>query len=322
MIGTVGIIGYGRIGRAIERIASVRARRVLTWDAAPDLAVSAPSLEHAARAAGLLMLCVPSWSVRAIAARAACSLPSGAAVVSFAKGIEQVTGNTMDEVLESTLGGGIAWGVAGGPMLAEELLRDQAGFLVLGLPAGQTGAAGRVVSERTREIFEGSSVHVSVTRDAYGVALGGFLKNVYATLMGVAHGVGVGSNAEGALLCAAQAELIDVGVALGGSRATLAGLAGVGDLLTTVSSTESRNRHVGECIARGEAAGAPEEGCFSIEPFVKRLTREGIGMPPLVAVLADVVLGGARPGPAIRGLIAHLPERPSPRLSARPILSQ
>ncbi|MDO8470231.1 MAG: NAD(P)-dependent oxidoreductase [bacterium] len=310
MSDTVGIIGYGRIGSALERIAAAAHRRVLTWDAAPGLSVTAPSLEAAVISADLLFLCVPSWSARTVAARVARILPAGAAVVSFAKGIEAETGLCMDEVLDAALGNSATWGVAGGPMFAEELARGRSGFLVLGLPA-QAGASARTAIPRVRELFEGSNVHVDITKDAHGVALGGVLKNVYATLLGVAHGVDIGSNAFGALMLAAQAELIEVGVALGGKRATLAGLAGVGDFVATVSSAESRNRHTGECIASGEMASAPGEGCVSLAPFIERLTREGVGMPPLLATLADIIVRGVRPQPALRGLIARLPIRPA-----------
>ena len=217
MSDTVGIIGYGRIGRALERFAATAHRRVLTWDAAP-LPVTSPSPEAVAGVADLLFLAVPSWSVREVLARAAHELPDGAVVVSFAKGIEAATMRYMDEVLGEALGDSVGWGIAGGPMLAEELVRNQPGFLVLALPTGQAGASSRTVASRVRELFGGSNVHVSVTTDAHGVALGGVLKNVYATLIGVAHGLGMGSNAIGALTLAAQDELLEVGTACGGRR--------------------------------------------------------------------------------------------------------
>ena len=68
---------------------------------------------------------------------------------------------------------------------------------------------------------------------------------------------------------------------------------------------------MGECIARGELAGAPGEGCSSLAPFIERLTRDGIGMPPLLAALADIVLRGARPAPILKELVARLPVRPA-----------
>lgn len=296
----VGIIGYGRLGAAFEYVLSRTSRRVVIWDADPSRVRGVTSLEALAHASDVILLTVPSWSIRGVAMQMRSRLNVSSLVISFAKGIETGSSACMDEVLREVLGARCEWAVAGGPVLAEELTRDGFGALMIASPTQSAAVKGAA-------LFEHTMVRTATSVDTRGVAVGGALKNIYAAALGIARGVGLESNGRGILLRVAMREMQELGVSLGGRRQTLESFAGVGDLLATVESHESRNRALGERLAR-EGQDAPVgESIASLGPCIDRLTREAIGMPPLLAALASVVLHGSRPAPVFRELLARMP---------------
>src|SRR4029077_15471289 len=169
-------------------------------------------------------------------------------VVSLAKGVEQGTLARMTEVacdvLEEHEPGAI--GVLTGPNLAREVAAGQptASVVAMSDPA---------VAEELQKLFFSPSFRVYTNPDVVGCEMAGALKNVLAIGAGIAAGHGYGDNTKAALMTRGLAELARLGVAMGGDPLTFAGLAGMGDLIATCSSPQSRNRHVGVELGKGRA---------------------------------------------------------------------
>jgi len=197
-------------------------------------------LAVALRGSEALLLCVPSQHVRAVAVELRRhDLPD--LVMDGAKGLELPGLLRMSEVLGAH---GVDAVALSGPSHAEELGRGQITALVAGHPV----AAHRLAAQR---LLHGGALRVYTSEDRTGVELGGALKNVLALAAGVAEGLGLGDNVRAALLTRGLAEMTRLGVAAGARPSTFAGLAGLGDLLATVSSPWSRNRRTGVALGRG-----------------------------------------------------------------------
>ncbi len=195
--------------------------------------------------ADLLVMVVPSRAYREVAARlAATGLRGDAVLVSCTKGIESDTGYLMTQVLEDCLPGR-RLAVLSGPNLAAEIAR--------GVPAaGVIGSHDAALLPALQELFSFSAYRAYTSEDVEGIQLGGALKNIFAIAAGASDGLGMGDNAKAALVTRALAEMMRLGVALGGKRETFAGLSGIGDLMVTCFSKHSRNRGFGERVGRGE----------------------------------------------------------------------
>jgi len=164
--------------------------------------------------------------------------------VNAAKGIEQKTLSTPGDVLVALAPPGTHVLTLSGPSHAEELARSMPTSLVL---AGEAGSA----RTRLQEELSSPYCRVYASGDRRGVELAGALKNVVALAAGMCDGLGFGDNARGALITRGLAEITRLGQKLGGRWETFAGLAGMGDLITTCCSRHSRNRHVGYELGRG-----------------------------------------------------------------------
>src|SRR5262249_40366427 len=160
------------------------------------------------------------------------------------KGIENTTFRRPTEILHEMLDV-IHLGVLSGPSHAEEVSR--------GLPTSVVAASrDHELAHWVQEHFNTTPFRVYTSFDLIGVELGGALKNVIGIAAGIGDGLGMGDNSKAALLTRGLAEMIRFGVALGAEAQTFAGLAGLGDLITTCMSKHGRNRHVGECLGRGQ----------------------------------------------------------------------
>jgi glycerol-3-phosphate dehydrogenase (NAD(P)+) len=199
--------------------------------------------------------------------------PGPASIVSASKGLEPGTYRRMTEVLVSEMPAAFAGRVLAmsGPSIAHELSRGTPTAVMLA--CRDTGLARSV-----RRDIQTPTLRLQISRDVAGVELGGVLKNAYALAFGLSDGLGLGLNTKAALLARALPELARLGVALGGKRATFYGLAGLGDLVGTGLSEFSRNRRMGEELARKQGA---EEALASIPGVV-----EGIGSVRLARELA------------------------------------
>jgi glycerol-3-phosphate dehydrogenase (NAD(P)+) len=197
---------------------------------------------------GLVVAAVPSHAARGVADRAARHLAAAALVVSAAKGIENASLCRMSDVLAQSLGVPERIGVLSGPSFAREVSEGRPTAVTLAAPDEGTARA-------AREWLGRPHLRIYTSSDVVGVELGGALKNVIAVAAGLAEGLGAGLNGRAALITRGMAEIHRLGEPLGAQPLTLAGLAGMGDLILTCTSSLSRNYRVGLRLARGERLG-------------------------------------------------------------------
>ncbi len=306
----VAVIGAGSWGTAVASLA-VRNAPTWLWARNPQLArdievdhrntsylpnVALPpqlratsSLEEAVTDAEVVVMGVPSHGFRAVLADAAPFVSAGVPVISLTKGVEQGSLKRMTEVIHELLPSCSA-GVLTGPNLAQEIL---AGF-----PAASVVALGDGgVCSNLQRLFSTEVFRVYTNPDVIGCEVAGALKNVMAIASGMADGMGFGDNTRAALITRGLAELTRLGVALGGQPLTFSGLAGMGDLVATCISRQSRNRHVGEELGRGRTIDAivtemkmVAEGVKTSRAVVDLARAHGVEMPiaeQVVAVLYD-----------------------------------
>jgi glycerol-3-phosphate dehydrogenase (NAD(P)+) len=218
----------------------------LPGHALPPLLAATSDLEAAVRGADVVVMGVPSHGFRAVLTEAASVIAHDTPIVSLSKGIEQGTLKRMTQVIAEVLPdhdpGAI--GVLTGPNLAKEIVAGQPAASVVALTDGAR-------AEKMQKLFMTSTFRVYTNRDVVGCEVAGALKNVMAIAAGIAHGLGYGDNTKAALITRGLAELTRLGVALGGDPLTFQGLAGMGDLVATCMSAQSRNRTVGEELGRG-----------------------------------------------------------------------
>jgi glycerol-3-phosphate dehydrogenase (NAD(P)+) len=263
----------------------------------PDLALppglrATSSLEDAVGGAGVVVMAVPSHGFRAVLSDAIGFVAPGVPVVSLTKGVEQGSLSRMTEVI-AQVAPAHPFGVLTGPNLVGEI--------VAGHPtASVIAATDASMAEELQLLFSTGSFRVYTNPDVVGCELGGALKNVVAIAAGVSDGLGFGDNTRAALITRGVAELTRLGVALGGQPLTFGGLTGMGDLVATCTSRRSRNRWVGEELAKGrsleEITGGTRmvaEGVRTSAAVVELAARVGVEMPIADQVVA--VLGGQTP---------------------------
>ena len=265
--------------------------------ALPEDLVATGRLDEAVAGADLVVMAVPSHGFRAVMAAAAPHLGAAAPVVTVAKGVEQRTLKRMTEVV-AEVAPGRPYAVLTGPNLAEEVGLGHPTASVVAATSGN-GADDGLATE-LQQLFSTETFRVYTNADLVGCELGGALKNVMAIASGIADGMGFGANTRAALITRGLAELTRLGVALGGQALTFGGLTGIGDLVATCCSRRSRNRWVGEELARGRplaeiTAGTRmvAEGVRTSAAVVELAARVGVEMPIADQVVA--VLSGATP---------------------------
>ncbi len=198
--------------------------------------------------ADLAVIVTPSKATREVAGNlVAAGLRPDTVLVSCTKGIEHDTGLLMTQVIESCAPENPV-AVLSGPNHAEEIAQR--------IPAaGVIGSARAEILGPLQDVFSRSNYRAYTSDDVAGIQLGGALKNIFAIGAGVSDGFNMGDNAKAGLVTRALAEMMRLGVAMGGRRETFYGLSGVGDLMVTCFSRHSRNRRVGERLGRGETPG-------------------------------------------------------------------
>jgi glycerol-3-phosphate dehydrogenase (NAD(P)+) len=256
--------------------------------------------------AELVIVVVPSQVVRAVAVQARPHLADGAILCSAAKGIELDTLMTMSEVLQDVLPPERHRNLAflSGPSFASEVAR--------GLPTAVTIAG--VCEDVTRQVqdaFHTATFRPYTTTDVTGVEIAGCVKNVVAIAAGICDGLEIGANARAALITRGLAEISRLAVVRGADPLTLVGLAGLGDLILTCSSTLSRNHTVGVELGRGRSLEDIQAGLGQIAEGVlnSRSTRElalrhGVDMPISEAVYR-VLYEGYSPSDAVVELMTR-----------------
>ncbi len=266
---------------------------------------------EAARGADVVVLAVPSQTLRANLAEWAPVLPDGAALVSLMKGIELGTAKRMSEVIADVTGAGpdrIA--VVSGPNLAREIAARQPSASVV-------AASDDRLARRLQAGWHTSYFRPYTNTDVVGTELGGAVKNVIALAVGMAVGLGFGDNARASVITRGLAETARLGAALGADSYTFSGLAGLGDLVATCSSPLSRNRSFGAELGRGHTvaeitAGSRQvaEGVKSCESILDLAGRAGVEMP-IVEHVTLVVRGELTAGDMVESLLSRSakPER-------------
>ncbi|ALJ56964.1 Glycerol-3-phosphate dehydrogenase [NAD(P)+] [Candidatus Xiphinematobacter sp. Idaho Grape] len=262
----IGVIGAGSWGTALAILLSESSTAVCLWGRRPALTAELvdhrinstylpglrlPSNVYAthqladALDAKLILVVTPSKAIREVVGQMVMlGVPPQSILVSCIKGIEYDTGMLMSEVLASYLPHN-PLAVLSGPNHAVEVARKCPAAAVVG------SADEEVLQELQQKLFL-PSFRLYTSEDIRGIQLGGALKNVFAIAAGVSDGFRMGSNAKASLITRALAEMIRLGVALGGHLETFYGLSGIGDLMVTCFSCHSRNRAIGERIGRGE----------------------------------------------------------------------
>ena len=222
-------------------------------------------------------------------------------IVSLAKGFEPASGKRMTEVVAASFPKN-AIGVLTGPNLAKEILAGQAAAAVVAFE-------NLAIAERLQGIFASDRFRVYTNDDLIGCELGGAFKNVIAIAAGMADGLGAGDNTRAAVITRGLSELTRLGVAMGGRAETFAGLTGLGDLIATCISPQSRSRTAGEAISVGRSIAEIVESMEQVveglrsAPVVARLGREhGVDMP-IAEEIRAVVEDGRTAEEAYRGLL-------------------
>ena len=264
-------------------------RRYLEGYSLPSSLDATDDLAAAVDGADLVVVGVPTEGFRWALCQAAPHVGDGVPVVSLAKGFEQGTGLRMSEVAAEVLPGRPV-GVLTGPNLAREILEGRSAATVVASTDPDTAVTlqGLLATDRLR---------VYTNDDLVGCELGGALKNLIALAAGLAEGLETGDNARAALITRGLAEMTRLGVALGGDPMTLAGLAGLGDVLATCMSAQSRNRWVGEQVGRGAAPADVLVGMSQVA--------EGVGA---TVVACDLAATAGVEVPVVEGVRSVFPE--------------
>jgi glycerol-3-phosphate dehydrogenase (NAD(P)+) len=248
-----------------------RNRRYLDgFDLRPELEATS-DLAAAVRRADVLVMAVPSHGFRAALAACVPHVRAWVPVVSLTKGLEQGSRLRMTQIVQELVPGH-PYGVLTGPNLAKEILVGDAAASVVAM-------SDATVARQLQDVFATRLFRVYRNDDVIGCEVAGALKNVMAIAAGMAVGLGTGDNTRAAVITRGLAELSRLGVVLGGRAQTFSGLAGMGDLVATCVSPQSRNRYVGEQLGRGR----------TIEDIQSemRMVAEGVKTARVVKELAD-----------------------------------
>ena len=324
---SVGVIGGEAWGTALAQTLRLAGRQVRLWVREAEVAAEIngshansaflpgvaldPGLAAATElgdiaAQDVVLMVAPAQHVRSVAGALAPHLPAGKPVVLCAKGLEQATGKLLGQVLTETIPHATQ-AVLSGPSFAADVARGLPAALTLAIADEALGQAlATALGSRTLRIYWSS--------DTTGVQLGGAVKNVLAIAAGIVDGKGLGASAHAALVTRGFAELRRFGEALGARADTLMGLSGLGDLLLTCGSAQSRNMSLGRALGQGQTLASVlgsrrsvAEGVYTAAAVAKVAADKGVDMPICQAVSA-IVAGKLTVDAAIEGLLSR-PQR-------------
>ncbi|UOE45407.1 NAD(P)H-dependent glycerol-3-phosphate dehydrogenase [Agromyces larvae] len=313
----VAVLGAGSWGTTFAKILADGGADVVVWARRPELAreiqeakrnsdylpgVNLPvnlratsRLDLALAGAEQVYVSVPSQSLRDNLKLAAPHLHADATIVSLMKGVEKSTGLRMSEVIAEVLPIDTAKvAVVSGPNLALEIAKEQPTAAVVASDSLETAQA--VASVARNRYFRSF-----VNTDVIGTEFGGVLKNLIAVAIGIVDGVGYGENTKASIITRGLVEMTDFAVAYGAQRDTLAGLAGLGDLIATSQSPLSRNNTAGRLLGRGyrladvvKQMQQTTEGLASVGPILELAKAKGVEMP-IVEQVRQVLAGTMDP---------------------------
>lgn len=226
----------------------------------------------------LVVMAVPSHAVKQVAQQIQEHILPKTPIVNVAKGFYPEDQRRLSQVIQEVLPDRPIF-VLSGPSHAEEVSRNLPATLVLAGPEGE-------LLYKIQDVFMSNSFRVYTSNDLIGVEIGGAVKNVIALGAGVCEGLGLGDNAQAALITRGLAEITRLGVAMGARQATFSGLTGLGDLVVTCGSNHSRNRRAGIAIGKGrpwnqvvEDMGMVVEGVYATENTYKLALKHQVEMP-------------------------------------------
>ena len=318
------VLGAGSWGTALAQLLAANGHAVTLWmrDAKQAAAINTArentrylpdALLHAGiaataerpdfAAADLCLSVIPAQYTRPQLQKFAPYIPDGLPIVLCSKGIEISTLDFMNELLSETVPGAARF-VLSGPSFARDVVK--------GLPTAVTLAGDDLAAaNRLAPLLQGPTFRPYTTDDMIGAEIGGAVKNVLAIACGMLLGMGLGQSAHAALIARGFAEMNRLGAALGARAETLSGLCGLGDLVLTCSSTQSRNMSCGMRLGKGESLDAilasrnsVTEGVATAPALVKLAEKHGVDMPICVAV-NRVLSGDISPAGAMAELLAR-----------------
>jgi glycerol-3-phosphate dehydrogenase (NAD(P)+) len=299
---------WGHHPAHVERLRAERRNdRFLPGVPFPDNLALTADLAEAASAAPLQLIVVPSHAFRSLLAELKPHLPSNAQIAWATKGLELDSGRLLHEVARDILGTQVPTAVLSGPTFAGEVAAN--------LPTAITVASAQpTFAALLAGLLRNDRFRAYTSDDLIGVQLGGATKNVLAIAAGVADGLGFGANARAALITRGLAEMMRLGLALGGKAETLMGLAGVGDLILTCTDDQSRNRRFGLGLGRGETPeavtariGQEIEGIVTARIVHGLAQAHGIDMP-ITEQVYRILCEGLPPLEAVRNLLLREPK--------------
>ena len=321
-IKNVGVIGGGAWGTALSQTLALSGKHVTLWayelETVKEITdhrinrtfLPGVSLERSIRATSkyadlescdVILLVSPTQAVRALTAELATHIPSGVPVVICAKGIEQASGKMLTDVIKETLPNA-RHAVLSGPSFAADVAR--------GLPAAVTLACrNEQLGQSLAKQLGYRQFRIYWSDDVTGVQLGGAIKNVLAIAAGIVDGKELGPSAHAALVARGFAEMARLGHKMGAKTETMMGLSGLGDLILTCGSANSRNMSLGRALGKGQslaetlgARRAVTEGVFTAQAIVALAKKHNIEMPICEAVHA-ITSGSTTVDDAIASLL-------------------
>ena len=322
---SIAVLGGGSWGTTLANLLALKGESVRLWAYEPE-AVEAINRQHEntmflpgvslsprLRASGdaretvsgasVIVSAAPSHAVRSVVTGLKGCVKGGALVVSATKGIETDTLALMSGVFQECLPE-VRFAVLSGPSFAAEVCEGQPTLVVA---ASREEATAR----EAQEIFSTPRFRVYSHDDVVGVELAGALKNVIAIAAGILEGLGMGHNPRAALITRGLAEITRLGLALGASPLTFAGLAGMGDLILTTTGSLSRNRALGMALAEGQtldmyraAHRSVAEGANTSKAGVALGERMGVELP-IIAKVCEVLFSGKAAREGIAELMAR-----------------
>lgn len=320
----VAVIGAGTWGIALARVLCVKGHLVSVWSAIeseidnlnktrvhhmlsemdiPDEMVFTKKLDEAMDGCDVVLMAVPSIFVRSTTEKIKAYFKSDMVIVDVAKGMEADTLYTMSEIITDVIPDAKVVALTG-PTHAEEVAFDQPTTIV-------AASKDKAAAEYVQDIFMTENFRVYTNGDIKGVEFAGAIKNVMALGVGISRGIGYGDNTTAALITRGLAEIVRLGVAMGCSKETFYGLAGVGDLIVTCTSVHSRNFKAGRLLGAGYSAekakkevGMVVEGMNMLPAAMKLIKVYGVEMPIVEAVNA-IVNGQATPENAVAMLMGR-----------------
>ncbi|MCL2366840.1 MAG: NAD(P)-dependent glycerol-3-phosphate dehydrogenase [Oscillospiraceae bacterium] len=262
-----------------KNLKSTRENPLLKGIVIPDDIHITSDIEEATVGVGAAIIAVPSFAVRETSFALAGWMDESCDVICMSKGIEKDTSSLFTGILRDTLGAHVPIASVSGPTHAEEVAQR--------MPTACVSASEDIdVAERVQGLLMNDYFRVYTSTDVVGVELGAALKNVIALSAGVCDGLGLGDNTIAMLMTRGLAEMAGLSVRMGGRKETLAGLAGLGDLIVTCMSQHSRNRRAGVLIGKGMTAqeamaqvGAVVEGYYAAKAAHELAGKVGVDMP-------------------------------------------